>query len=206
MPSVPPGWEKSTESFTAAPPVKYNCAGINASPLCVEKAARMGWVTALQRLPVSRWCGRAGPGPLSAPAPSEQRAEATPPAPCFVCISAEASCKLICCSIVCCCSENQKSLNSQDKCLSLALHDQALTFKLVTYLVGLSKCPLAFISKFSEALKLVRPFRNFLIPCNKLINCVKIQFSFKSCVLRRSSEVSAVAHWRGDTSLNSQGT
>lgn len=140
------------------------------------------------------------------PAPSEQCAEATPPAPCFVCIAAEVSCKLICCSIMCCCSENQKSLNWQDKCLSLALHDQVLTFKLVTYLVGLSKCPLAFISKFSEALKLVRPFRNFLIPCNKLINCIKIQFSFKSCGLRRSSEVSAVPRWRGDTSLNSQGT
>lgn len=62
---------------------------------------------------------------------------------------------------MCCCSENQKSLNWEDKSLFLVLHNQVLTFKLVTYVVDLSKCSLAFISKFNEACKAGQTIQKF---------------------------------------------
>lgn len=34
------------------PHVKHNCAGVNANVLSTEKAARTGWVTAYECLPV----------------------------------------------------------------------------------------------------------------------------------------------------------
>lgn len=95
------------------------------------------------------------------PAPSERCSEAVCPAPCFVCNSAKTYCETICCSATCCCSEKQKSLNWEDKCLFLVLHNQVLTFKPVTYVVDLSKCSLAFISKFSEVCKAGQTIQKF---------------------------------------------
>lgn len=68
-------------------------------------------------------------------------------------------------------SEIRESLNGEDK-VFLVLHNQVLTFKLVTYVVDLSKCSLAFISKFSKACKAGQAIQNFLIHCNKSINTV----------------------------------
>lgn len=59
------------------------------------------------------------------------------------------------------CSENQKSLNRVDKRLLLVLHNQVLTFKLVIYIVDLSKCSLAFISEFKEACKAGQTIQRF---------------------------------------------
>lgn len=66
-------------------------------------------------------------------------------------------------------SEKQKSLDWEDKCLFLVLHNQVLTFKLVTYSVDLSRSSVAFISKVSEACKTDQTIQKFLIPCNKSI-------------------------------------
>lgn len=62
---------------------------------------------------------------------------------------------------MCRCSESQKSLNWEDNCLFLVLHNQVLTFKLVTYVVDLSKRSPAFISKFSEACKAGQTIQKF---------------------------------------------
>lgn len=111
-------------------------------------------------------CGKAGPGlPRSLP----QGSEASPLAPCFVYISAKVYFKTTCYNVMCHWSEKQKSLDWEDKCLFLVLHNQVLTFKLVTYSVDLSRSSVAFISKVSEACKTDQTIQKFLIPCNKSI-------------------------------------
>lgn len=82
----------------------------------------------------------------------------------------------VCCSLARCSSAGQKSRSpwtGKIKHLFLVLHNQVLTFKPVTYVIDLSKCSLAFISKFSKACKAGQAIQNFLIIiCNKLINTV----------------------------------
>lgn len=160
------------EALQQLPHMNHNGAGVSASVLCVKKLlpGRDGW-----------W--PSGVSQLAAGVPVCGDSWA------WAALCPSDTLRPLCCTLFCLylqsvlqpgllqhsCSAVQKSgspWTGKIKCLFLVLHNQVLTFKLVTYVVDLSKCFLAFISKFSKACKAGQAIQNLLLHCNKSINTV----------------------------------
>lgn len=154
------------EALEQLPHMNHSRAGVSASVLCVREL-----------LPGQEGWRPSGVSQLAAGMPvcgdSWARAALCPSD--TLCCTLLCVCPRGCCSLAPCSSTAQKSRSpwaGKIKRLFLVLHNQVLTFKLVTYVVDLSKCSLAFISKFSKACKAGQAIQNFLIHCNKSINTV----------------------------------